>query len=76
MADLTKRVNEDHPVLRAILDKRHQAACSFTPEFSGQRFEDYDRGLIAAYKAAEEALKTFLECDDRGFPRQGGKVSV
>jgi hypothetical protein len=76
MADLTKRVNEDHPVLAAILAKRHIAASSFTPEFSGQRFEDYDRGLIDAYRAAEEALKSFLECDDRGFPRQGGKVTV
>lgn len=51
------RIDEDHPVLRAILDKRGEAARSFTPEFSGQRFEDYDRGLLAAYHAAEAALK-------------------
>lgn len=76
MADLTKRVDENHPVLEAILDKRKIAAATFTPEFSGQRFEDYDRGLLAAYHAAETALKAFLECDSQGFPRQGGKVSV
>lgn len=47
---------ESNPVLKAMLDVRGRAARSFTPEFSGQRFYDYDRGLIDAFKAAQQAM--------------------
>lgn len=48
--------SNDHPVMRAILDVRHKAAASFTPEFSGLRGGDYDRGVIDCYKAVQAAL--------------------
>ncbi len=47
---------ESDPVLKAMLGVRGRAASTFTPEFSGQRFSDYDRGLLDAFKAAQKAL--------------------
>lgn len=47
---------ESHPILKAMLDLRMRAASSFTPEFSGQRFEDYDRALLACLEAARSVL--------------------
>ncbi|MFZ2252643.1 MAG: hypothetical protein WAW13_00545 [Minisyncoccia bacterium] len=60
---------ESDPILKAMLDVRLRAASSFTPEFSGQRFEDYDRGLLDALKAAQQAMITALA--DRLEQRSG-----
>jgi hypothetical protein len=49
--------SEDHPLLAPILDKRRQAAGDFTPEFSGQRFADFDRGLMCAYEVINGVLQ-------------------
>lgn len=51
---------ESHPVLKAMLDLRMIAASSFTPEFSGQRFEDYDRALLACLDAVRKVLISSL----------------
>lgn len=48
---------EEHPLLSPILDKRRQAAGTFTPEFSGQRGSDFDRGLLCAFEAVNAALQ-------------------
>ncbi len=47
---------ESHPILKAMIDVRHRTAGTFTPEHSGQRGEDFDRGLLAAFNAARDAL--------------------
>lgn len=58
---------ESDPVLKAIIDVRHKAAATFTPAFSGQRFEDFDRGLLAAFEAARAAMiATLPDGDGRG----------
>jgi hypothetical protein len=51
------RIDHNHPILAAILTMRRKAATSFTPEHMGQRGEDFDAGLLAAYQAVEAALK-------------------
>lgn len=51
-----RAVDENHPVLSAILAVRHRAASNFTPEFSGAKGEAYDHGVMDCYKAVEAAL--------------------
>lgn len=48
---------EEHPVLAPIIAKRAHAAANFTPEFSGQRGQDFDRGLLCAFEAVNGALQ-------------------
>lgn len=58
---------ESDPILKAILAVRLKAAGTFTPEFSGQRGEDFDRGLLAAFEAARDAIIASLpDGDGRG----------
>ncbi|BBD98078.1 hypothetical protein SAMIE_1015790 [Sphingobium amiense] len=48
---------EDHPLLAPIIEKRARAAGNFSPEFSGQRGEDFDRGLLCAFEAVNGELQ-------------------
>ncbi|MEQ6332974.1 hypothetical protein [Sphingobium sp. MK2] len=48
---------EEHPVLAPIIAKRAHVAANFTPEFSGQRGQDFDRGLLCAFEAVNGALQ-------------------
>lgn len=48
---------ENHPLLQRIEDLRHRrVAADFSPEQSGQRGSDFDRGLLETH----EVVKTFL----------------
>lgn len=49
-------MKEGHPALQAILNVRHKAAGNFSPEFSGNRGQDYDRGVMDAYQAVYAVL--------------------
>lgn len=48
---------EEHPLLAPIIAKRARAAGNFTPEFSGQRGADFDRGLLCAFEAVNGELQ-------------------
>jgi len=48
---------ELHPLLKPIIDKRARAAGNFAPEFSGQRGQDFDRGLLCAFEAVSGELQ-------------------
>lgn len=48
---------EKHPLLAPIIAKRARAAGNFTPEFSGQRGADFDRGLLSAFEAVNATLQ-------------------
>ena len=45
-----------HPALEALFALRQKNSFNFAPEFSGQRFSDYDRGLMAAYHVIRKGL--------------------
>jgi hypothetical protein len=60
------RIDHNHPILAAILTVRRKAATSFTPEHMGQRGEDFDAGLLAAYQSVEAAL-SILPRDPQGL---------
>ena len=47
---------DQHPALEALVELRQQNCFNFAPEFSGQRFEDYDRALLAAYHTIRKGL--------------------
>lgn len=48
---------EDHPIGQAICDLRMRTVASnFAPEYSGQRGEDFDRGLLAAADAVRAVV--------------------
>ena len=49
-------VNEDHPILRQILNVRHRAAGNFSEEFSGVRGEAYDNAVLDVYREVEAFL--------------------
>lgn len=57
VAMMTYAINEDHPILSAILGVRRKAASNFSPEFSGSRGEAYDKAVLDCYKAVELALR-------------------
>ena len=48
---------EEHPLLAPIIAKRAEAAGAFTPEFSGLRGQDFDRGLLCAFEAVNATLQ-------------------
>lgn len=48
---------EEHPILAPIIEKRARAAGNFAPEFSGQRGQDFDRGLLCAFEAVNGKLQ-------------------
>lgn len=52
---------ESVPLLDAILALRRQACATFTPEFSGLRFEDYDRAILASFHAVRKVLEDQLK---------------
>lgn len=54
---------EYHPLGEAILKVRRRAAGDFSPEFSGNRGADFDRGLLAAYDAVFEAFSSTASVD-------------
>lgn len=52
-----RKVDErSDPILQAIMAVRQRAASKFTPEFSGQRGEDYDRAVLDCYEAVSRVL--------------------
>ena len=52
---------ERHPLLAPIIEKRAQAAGNFAPEFSGQRGQDFDRGLMCAFEAVNATLQRMTQ---------------
>ena len=52
---------ERHPVLAPIIEKRALAAANFSPEFSGQRGQDFDRGLLCAFEAVNGQLQRMTQ---------------
>lgn len=55
------RINEDHPILAAILAVRRRAAANSSPEFSGSRGEAYDNAVLDCYRAVELILQSELQ---------------
>jgi hypothetical protein len=47
--EINKYNVDQHPALVALVELRQKNCFNFEPEFSGQRFSDYDRGVMAAY---------------------------
>lgn len=48
---------EEHPLGKALCDRRHRAACDFKdPQHQGQRGEDWDNGFLAACEVVRAIL--------------------
>jgi hypothetical protein len=56
MTDINEFNIDQHPILEALIALRQKNSFNFAPEFSGQRFYDYDRGLMAAYNTIRKGL--------------------
>ena len=52
------RVDENHPILDAILSERRKNAGDFSVEGSGVRGEAKDKAILACYYAVEKVLKS------------------
>lgn len=51
---------DQHPILEALIALRQKNCFNFAPEFSGQRFCDYDRGLMVMVMAAYNTIRKGL----------------
>jgi hypothetical protein len=52
-----QRLDEDHPVLAAILRVRHRTAATFAPSHSGALGEARDNAILEVYREVKAALE-------------------